>query len=143
MSSTDVRTIVKNEMDAFSAANNIAWFDLSDYNDNSDLPSSLSEPFLLVQYVGGMDNIATLATDGIGWIESGLIMIHIVVPTGFKAKIALDIASNIIPIFEMRRFGQVVFEEFDAFTDQVGSAIRVDGAWHGWTGAIAYYRNHF
>ena len=138
MSSPGFRAIVMGELQAHWAPR--LFFDLSDYTELDALPATGTEPVLLVQFIGGPERLATIATRGThGWEETGIFYLHLLMPTGESSQRALTLGEELRAMFRGRRFGSYVIESLDPFSDFFGAAIRVLGKWHGWSAPGSYY----
>lgn len=116
------------------------YFDLSDYLDIAKLPATGTQAVLLVQFIGGPERLATIATRGSdGWQEEGIFYFHLLMPTGEPSQRALSLGEELRAMFRGKRFGSYVIEAVDPFTDFMGAAIRVSGKWHGWSAPGSYY----
>jgi hypothetical protein len=138
MSSPEFRNVILSELAAKWSAT--AFFDLSDYTNLEDLPATGEDPVLLVQFIGGPETLATIATQGThGWSETGTFYFHLLMPTGESSQRALTLGKQLRALFRGKRFGSFVIEALDPFTDFLGAAIRVVGKWHGWSASGSYY----
>lgn len=138
MSSPAFRAIVLGELAAHWAPR--LYFDLSDYTDIDALPATGEEPVLLVQFIGGTERLATIATQGThGWQEDGIFYFHLLMPTGENSQRALTWGEELRTLFRGKRFGSYVIEAVEPFSDFLGAAIRIAGKWHGWSAPGSYY----
>lgn len=118
------------------------WFDLSDYVTLADLPVDSQSSVLLLQFAFSMERMATIAQpDSHGWQQTGVFYFHILVPAGDVAlgRQALMWGEDLRAMFRAKRFGQIIVESVDPFTDLDGAAIRLDGKWHGFSAPASYY----
>jgi hypothetical protein len=138
MSSPGFRDAIKLELATRWTATPV--LDLSDYLAVDDLPATGTDPVLLLQFIGGPDRMATIAQEGNhGWREDGVFYFHLLLPTGEPAARALSLGEQLRGIFRGRRLGSYVIDNIEPFSDFAGAAIRVNGKWHGWSAAAAYY----
>lgn len=139
MSSLAVRQVIRDQLTANWP--NTAWYDLSDYVSIEDIPNPETTPFVLLQFVGGTDTMVSIAgqNKADGYREDGIVYLHYVYPTGFQSMGQLVEMETLRGLFKNRRFGDVVIENVDPFTDQDGASIEVDGGFHGWSSTMSYY----
>lgn len=138
MSSPSFRAVVKSVLAAQWTAT--AVYDLSDYTNLNDLPLTGEDPVVLVQFIGGPERLATIATQGAhGWQENGVFYLHVLVPTGESSDRALSLGEQLRSLFRGKRFGSYIIDALDPFSDFLGAAIRVSGKWHGWSAPGSYY----
>lgn len=140
MSSVDVRTVVTNEMNAWSAAQSIPWYDMSDFTDAEDLATA---PFVLIQHMDSDEELVSLAGGAKGYVEIGFIYVHLVVDNTTPPADVMVIGETLYPMLGDRRLGHIVFDPMDEFTDQAGESIQVDGPYRGWTAAVYFERSLF
>lgn len=117
--------------------------DLSSYVSIEDLPQNTTGVVLLVQFLGGSDDMVNIASEGNqGWKETGSVVLHYFIPTGFDFHPHLKEMERVrLALRGMRLKDDVVIESVSPFTDQISSAGRVDGGWHGWVSFI-YFNRH-
>jgi hypothetical protein len=132
MSSNIVRQAV-NQAIADAAA---PWptFDLSDFVTMDEALSEVDSNAVLIQYTAAGDNMVTIGGEGNqGYEETGSIVLHVVVPSGFDSSPVIDRCDAIRLAVRGRRLADdVTVEQFDPFTDfGVGLGL-YPGAWHGY-----------
>ena len=138
MSSPGFRALVMQQLQTLWAPR--LYFDLSDYVSVDDVPATGDEPVLLVEFVGGPERLATIATQGThGWQEEGIFYFHLLMPVGESSQRALAWGEELRAIFRGKRFGSYVVDALDPFSDFYGAAIRIIGKWHGWSAPGSYY----
>lgn len=138
MSSPAFRELVKSVLAANWSATPV--YDLSDYTNVDDLPAMGDDAVLLLQFIGGPERLATIATQGThGWQETGIFYFHLLMPTGEPSDRALLYGEALRALFRGKRFGSYVIEALDPFSDFQGAAIRINGKWHGWSAPGSYY----
>jgi hypothetical protein len=141
MSSGPVRDAI-NEAVAVAAA---PWqtFDLSDYVTLEDCLADIDSHAILIQYIDSGENIVTIGGEGNqGYEESGSVVVHMVVATGFASAPTVAKGDEIRLALRGRRIEpSVILEQVDPFTDfGAGSTGLYGGAWHGWASNILYVR---
>ena len=140
MSSLDVRTAITAAVAAAAAP----WpaYDLSDYVSLEDALGSVDSESILIQYVTSGENIVTIGGEGNqGYEETGSVVLHMVVPTGFESDPTVAKGDSIrLALRGQRVAPDVTLEQVDPFTDfGLGSGLRV-GAWHLWASNVFYSR---
>ena len=138
MSSVGFRSVVKGVLAAQWVAT--PFYDLSDFTELDDLNKVGEDALVLIQFIGGPERLATIATQGThGWQENGIFYLHLLVPTGEPSDRALSLGEQLRSLFRGKRFGSYIIEALDPFSDFMGSAIRINGKWHGWSAPGSYY----
>ena len=132
MSSNIVRQAV-NQAIADAAA---PWptFDLSDFVTMQEALSDVDSTAVFIQYVSADDSMVTIGGEGNqGFEETGSIILHVVVPTGFDSSPIIDKCDAIRLAVRGRRLSDdVTVEQFSPFTDfGVGLGL-YPGAYHGY-----------
>lgn len=114
-------------------------FDLSDWISAGEIPGGLTDPMLVVQFIGGPERIATIGPiDSHGWREDGTCIFHLCFPVGESSARALQWGEELVLMFRGRRLGAFVIDFMEHFSDFSGAAIRLDGRWHGWSANLGY-----
>ncbi len=118
-------------------------FDLSDYYSLEEILPNISAESVIVQYVSSDDLIQTIGSEfNQGWEESGSVVVHLIVPTGFNSITVIDKGDEIRIGLRGRRLSDgVVIESCTPFTDFGGGGFGVNGSVHGWA-ANLYYTRH-
>lgn len=139
MSSPEVRKAIMDKIKVDFPA--LDSHDLSDYISINDLPTNLTGVTLLVQFLGGTEDMVNIAGEGNqGWMENGSIVLHYLIPTGFDFRSYLAEMENIrLSLRGKRLADSVVVQSATPFSDQL--SIRVDGGWHGWASNL-YFTRH-
>jgi hypothetical protein len=138
MSSPAVRAAIMAQL----AANwtNCVFFDMSDYIGFDALPKPTDGAMLLVQFIGGPERMAAIGQlENHSWREEGIASLHLVFPTGEDSTRALAWGEQLVTLYRGKRFGDLVIDFMEHFSDFSGSAIRIDGRWHGWSSTLGYY----
>lgn len=140
MSSAVVRDAI-NQAVADAAA---PWptFDLSDFVTLEDCLSQIDSQCVLIQYVAAGEQMVTIGGEGNqGYEESGSVVLHMVVPTGFDSGPTVTKGDEIRTALRGRRIEpSVTLEQVDPFADFGIGAGMYGGAWHGWGANIYYVR---
>ena len=118
-------------------------FDLSDYETIEQVLPDISANAVLVQYVVADDLMQTIGGEGNqGWEESGSVVVHLVLPTGFASNEAVNKGDEIRVGMRGRRLtSEIVIESCSPFVDFGGGGFGVNGAVHGWAANMFYTRN--
>lgn len=140
MSSNPVRQAI-NDAVAIAAA---PWltYDLSDFVTMDEALSDIDSTVILIQYTASGDNIVTIGGEGNqGYEETGSVVLHMIVPTGFDSEPTVEKGDTIRLALRGRRLdNDTTVEQFDPFTDfGIGSGL-YPGAWHGWATNLYYSR---
>jgi len=140
MSSNPVRQAI-NEAVATAAA---PWptYDLSDFVTMDEALADTDSTVILIQYTAAGDNMVTVGGEGNqGYEETGSVVLHMVVPTGFESEPTIIKGDEIRLALRGRRLdNDVAVEQFDPFTDfGIGSGL-YPGAWHGYAANLFYNR---
>ena len=114
--------------------------DLSKYVSLDDLPSNTTDVTLLLQFMGGSDDMMDIGGEGNqGWSERGTVAMHYLIPAGFDYTPHLVNMEAIRKGLRGRRLDDgVVLESVAPFTDQISNAVRLNGGWHGWVSYVSY-----
>ena len=140
MSSGPVRDAI-NEAVA-EAADPWQVFDLSDFITLEDCLSQVDSQAILIQYTASGENIVTIGGEGNqGYEETGSVVLHMVVPTGFDSGPTVAKGDEIRQALRGRRIEpSIVLEQVDPFVDfSVGLGL-YGAAWHGWGSNVYYVR---
>jgi len=140
MSSGGVRAAIKA---AFAAQfPTLKAYDLSDYVSLSDLPNTVdNEHYVVLQFIGGSDDVVSIGGEGNqGWLESGVVAIHLMGQTGFDSAPVIALGDQIRLAMRGRRLGDVLVESVTTFEDQTGNSVNLDGGIHGWIAYLYYNR---
>lgn len=125
-----------------SEAPTLELHDLSDFVSINDLPATLTGVTMLTQFIGGSEDMITIAGEGNqGWSERGSIALHYLIPTGFDFRPHTAAMETLRQALRGSRLQDIVLEAATPFTDQISNAVRIDGGWHGWVSFISYYRH--
>jgi hypothetical protein len=117
-------------------------FDLSDYVAFADIPQGDADALLLVQFIGGPINAATIGGPGsIDWREQGIAILHLAMPAGESSARALDYGGQLWALLIGQRLGDFTIDSMENFSDFAGAAIKLDGRWHGWSANLGYTSN--
>ena len=140
MASPTVRTAIMTDITASNAG--LKVLDMSQFADTSTLPLNDTGVMLLVQFVGGTDDMVDIGGSGNqGWEERGSVALHYLIPTGFDITPHLASMESLRVGLRGKRLGQeVVVEAITPFTDQISSSVEIDGGWHGWVSYASFYR---
>jgi hypothetical protein len=140
MSSGPVRDAI-NEAVAVAAA---PWqtFDLSDYVTLEDCLGEIDSHAILIQYTAAGEDIVTIGGEGNqGYEETGSVVLHMVVATGFASAPTIQKGDEIRLALRGRRIEpSVTLEQVDPFTDFGQGTGLYGGAWHGYASNIFYSR---
>lgn len=139
MSSLEVRQAINAEVSSLAAP--LPVFDLSNFQSINDVIPDMTSESVLLQYVASDDVVQTIGGEGNqGWEETGTVVIHIIVPTGFESSPVVSKGDEIRTGIRGRRLtSDVVVESCSPFVD-FGGGIGVNGAVHGWAANLFYYR---
>lgn len=138
MSSSEVRQAINAEVTTLSSP----WpvFDVSDYQTIEEITNNLTSEVVLIQYVVADDQVQSIGGYGNqGWEETGTVVLHLVVPTGFDSAPVVTKGDAIRDGIRGKRLtSEVVVESCSPFVDFGGGGI--DGAVHSWAANIFYTR---
>ena len=136
MSSEDVRSAINAAVE--TAASPVPVFDLSDYVSLEDCLGSYDASCVLIQYVASDDEVTTIGGyQNQGWAETGSVVLHYMVPTGFDSLPAVQKGDQMRKELRGRRLtNSVVIEACTPFSDSGGGLY--GAAWHGWVANIYY-----
>jgi len=137
MSSPAVRNAFKQAVTDLA----LPWpvFDLSDYQTLDEVLGSLEAEAVLIQYVSADDRVQAIGGEGNqGYEETGLAVIHMVVPTGFASGPVVDKGDTIQKGIRGKRVGKIVFESCSPFVDFGSGSIGVSAAVHGYAANVFY-----
>jgi hypothetical protein len=138
MSSPAVRDAINQAIAALAAP----WptFDLSNYQSLEDVLSTIDAEAVLIQYVTADDQVQTIGGEGNqGYEETGVAVIHMVVPTGFASSTAVNKGYTIqIGMRGRRLTAEIVTESMSPFVDFGSNSIGVNGAVHGYASSLFY-----
>ena len=139
MSSYTARYVINEAVTA--AANPLPVFDLSDYVSFEDCLSQIDSQAVLVQYVASDETIQSIGGEGNQcWEETGSVVIHFIVPTGFDSDPVVQICDGLRYSLRGKRLSkEITIENMSPFTD-FGVGEGVNGAWHGWASNLYYVR---
>ena len=141
MSSLDVRQAINAAVTA--AASPIPAFDLSDYVSSSEALGEINSEAVLIQYVVSDEIVSSIGGEGNqGWTQTGTVVLHLVVPTGFESDPVVTKGDEIRNALRGQRLtANITVESCDPFTDfGAGSTGLYGGAWHGWASNLFYRR---
>lgn len=143
MASLYVRQTIRDEMTANWALT--PWFDLSDYVSIDDLPIPDGAAVVLLEFMPSSDDLVAIGggQQDSCYRENGSMYFHYLIPTGDPSMSHLTDMKSLTDMFKNKRFGTLIVENVDPFSDQFGAAIQVDGPWHGWSSNCAYYTDTF
>jgi hypothetical protein len=86
----------------------------------------------VLQSIGGEGNQC--------WEETGSVIIHVVVPTGFASFPVVQVCDSLRFALRGRRLSkEITIESMTPFVD-FGVGEGVNGAWHGWAANLFYVR---
>jgi len=138
MSSLLVRQSIKAAVESLASP----WpvFDLSEYQTIDDITNNLTSEVVLIQYVVADDQVQSIGGyQNQGWEETGTVVLHMVVPTGFASSPVVTKGDAIRNGIRGKRLtSEVVVESCSPFVDFGGGG--VDGAAHSYTANLFYTR---
>ncbi len=140
MSSASVRAAINAAVT--TAAAPLPVFDISDYVSLDDCLGNIDSQCVLIQYVAAGEEIVTVGGPGNqGYEETGTVVLHLMVPTGFESDTTVATSDTIREALRGQRVApDVVLEQVDPFVDfGLGSGL-YGGAWHGWASNVFYSR---
>jgi hypothetical protein len=136
MASPGIRLAIKEQLATYWSA--CPYFDLSEYEGFAEIPHD-DNPMLLLQFIGGPERLAAIGqVENHSWSEEGVVIMHLVFPTGEDSARALSWGEQLVVLFRGKRFGSYVIEYMEHFSDFSGPAIRLSGRWHGWSANLGY-----
>ncbi len=141
MSSADVRNAINAAVTTAAAP----WpvFDLSDYVNADEALSNITAETVLVQYVAADEVVASIGGAGNqGWEQIGSVVLHLIVPTGFRSAPVVAKGDAIREALRGQRLtAKVTIESCEPFVDFGGGSVGLSGgAWHGWSASLLYRR---
>jgi hypothetical protein len=137
MTNPGLRAAIKAELAANWTATPV--FDLSDYASFDDIPQGDADAMLLIQFIGGPERLAAIGQiENHSWEEQGVVIFHLVMPTGESSARALTYGEQLVSMFRGKRLGSYLIDFMEHFSDFQGAAIRISGRWHGWTSNLGY-----
>lgn len=141
MASLDVRTAINAAVT--TAAAPMSVYDLSDYLELGDVLAAVDSEAVLIQYGPSDENLASIGGSGNqGWEQSGVVTLHLVVPSGFASAPAVTKGDAIREALRGQRLtSKITVEACEPFTDfGAGSTGLYGAAWKGWSANLFYVR---
>ena len=141
MSSLDVRQAITAAVE--TAASPVPVYDLSDFISITDILAEVNDQVVFVQYVVSDEVFSSIGGEGNqGWEQTGTVVIHIVVPTGFESDPIVQFGDSIREYLRGKRLtSAITIESCEPFTDfGAGATGLYGGAWHGWASNLFYRR---
>ena len=139
MSSGKARAVINEAV--VDAAYPTPVFDLSDYVSLEDCLGSIDSEAVLVQYVASDETMVSIGGEGNQcWEETGTVVIHYVIPTGFISAPAVEKCDLIrYDLRGMRLSREITVESMTPFVD-FGISQGLTGQWHNWVSSMFYVR---
>jgi len=138
MSSPQVRDAINQAVTALAAP----WptFDLSDFQTMEEVLATIDAEAVLIQYVAADDQLQTIGGEGNqGYEETGVAVIHLVVPTGFSSSSPVNKGYTIQTGIRGRRLTpEITVQSMSPFVDFGAGGIGVKGAVHGYAASLFY-----
>jgi hypothetical protein len=138
MSSPAVRDAINQAVAALAAP----WptFDMSNYQTLDEVLAAIDAEAVLIQYVVADDQLQTIGGEGNqGYEETGVAVVHLVVPTGFPSGPTVAKGFTIQTGMRGRRLSSdITIQSMSPFTDFGAGSIGVTGAVHGFAASLFY-----
>jgi len=133
MSSLAAKTLIKNYFTANWATT--PWFDLSDYLNLADVPvANATNTWLGLEFPPATETRVSIGTDTQAR-ESGLVVVHVMIPDGFPAAIGDTLAEEARNFLRWRRLGALFMTDINT-----PLSYQVDlGTWRDFAFTANYY----
>lgn len=119
-------------------------FDVSDYVSLDDALGEIDSTVVLIQYAASGEELASVGADGNQcWEETGGVVLHYIVPTGFESEPAVQKCDKIRYALRGKRLSrEIACESVSPFVD-FGQSQGITGAWKSWVSNMFYVRRLF
>lgn len=140
MSSNEVRQAIISAVT--TAASPLPVFDLSDYISIEEILETQNEQVVIIQFVVSDEQMQSIGGEGNqGWEETGTVIIHLIVPTGFDSEPVVIVGDAIRKAIRGKRLtASIIVESMVPFVDFSSGSIGVEGAMHGYASSLYYVR---
>jgi hypothetical protein len=114
---------------------------LDDFGDVEEVPANNDFPWVGLEFVSPGEIVNSIPANE--FLESGLILFHVIIPRAWPSREAITIADNLRIALRAKRLGHVVIESFSPASDDSPPAIGQGATFTGWASVATFQHiNH-
>lgn len=122
---------VRSKLEVFLLENwdDTDFFVVDDAEDISSIPANTTQPWLGIEYLSSTEAVDCLPANM--WRERGTILLHIVIPNGWKSSTAIVLGDKLQRMLRGQRLDDLVIESVSPVISTDPPAIPRTSAWQG------------
>ena len=102
---------------------------VDDHEDIASIPANTLQPWVGIEYLSSTDQVDCLPANM--WRERGTILLHIVIPNGWKSSTAIVLGDKLQRLLRGQRINELVIESVSPVISTDPPAIPRTSSWQG------------